>query len=73
MLNSSPAGTRHASNAELSAARARAVAQVMAPKLSAPSRLSVEGKGDAEQIAPGSSPEDRARNRRVTISVRPNP
>ena len=71
--DASPAGTRHASNAELSAARARAVAQVMAPKLSAPSRLSVEGKGDAEQIAPGTSPEDRARNRRVTISVRPNP
>ena len=71
--DASPAGTRHASNIELSAARARAVAQLMAPKLSAPSRLSVDGKGDAEPIASGSTAEDRARNRRVTISVRPNP
>ena len=71
--DASPAGTRHASNIELSAARARAVAQLMAPKLSAPSRLSVDGKGDAEPIASGSTPEDRARNRRITISVRPNP
>ncbi len=71
--DASPAGARHASNAELSAARARAVAQLMAPKLSAPSRLTFDGKGDAEPIASGSMPEDRARNRRVTISVRPNP
>lgn len=71
--DASPAGTRHASNAELSAARARAVAQLMAPKLSAPSRLSVEGKGDAEPLAAGNLPEDRARNRRVTITVTPNP
>ena len=71
--DASPAGTRYASNAELSAARARAVARLMTPKLSAPGRLSVEGKGDAELIAPGGTPEDRARNRRVTISIRPNP
>jgi type VI secretion system protein ImpK len=71
--DASPAGTRYASNTELSAARARAVAQLMAPKLSAPSRLSVEGKGDAEPLASGSTREDRARNRRVTITVRPNP
>jgi|CXWL01.1.fsa_nt_gi type VI secretion system protein ImpK len=71
--DASPAGTRYASNAELSAARARAVAQLMAPKLSVPGRLSAEGKGDAELIAPGNAPEDRARNRRVTISIRPVP
>jgi type VI secretion system protein ImpK len=64
---------RYASNAELSAARARSVAQLMAPGLSAPARLTAEGKGDAEPVAPGDSDADRARNRRVTIAVRPNP
>jgi type VI secretion system protein ImpK len=66
-------GVRYASNQELSAARARAVAQLMAPSLSAPGRLSAEGKGDAEPIAPGVTAADRARNRRVTITVRPGP
>jgi len=66
-------GVRFASNADLSAARARAVAQLMAPALSAPARLSAEGKGDAEPIATGNTPADRARNRRFTIAVRPNP
>ncbi len=64
---------RWASNVELSAARARAVAQMMAPKLSAPGRLSAEGKGDAEPVASGNSAADRARNRRITITVKPNP
>ena len=71
--DASPAGARYASNADLSSARARAVARIMAPRLSAPARLSFEGKGDAEPIASGSTPGDRARNRRVTISVRPTP
>ena len=66
-------GARHASNVELSAKRARAVALLMTPKMSAPGRLSVEGKGDAEPIAPGDTASDRARNRRVTITVRQNP
>ena len=64
-------GVRYASNTELSAARARAVAQLMAPALSAPGRLSAEGKGDAEPIATGVTAADRARNRRITITVRP--
>lgn len=66
-----PAGTRYASNAELSAARARAVARLMAPKLAASNRVSAVGKGEAEPIAPGSSAEDHARNRRVTITLGP--
>jgi type VI secretion system protein ImpK len=45
----------------------------MAPKLKEPARLSSEGKGDADPIAPGKSEADRARNRRVTIIVKPNP
>jgi type VI secretion system protein ImpK len=69
--DASPASARHGSNAELSAARARAAAQVMGPKLAG--RLTAEGKGDAEPVAPGDTAEDRARNRRVTITLRPNP
>lgn len=65
-------GARYASNTELSAARARAVAQLMAPGLSAPARLTAEGKGDAEPVAPGDSDAERARNRRVTITLQPS-
>ncbi|MEK6245864.1 MAG: OmpA family protein, partial [Pseudomonadota bacterium] len=72
--DSSPTrGARYASNTELSAARARAVAQLMAPGLSAPARLTAEGKGDAEPVAPGASDADRGRNRRVTITLKPSP
>lgn len=45
----------------------------MAPRLSTPGRLSAEGKSDAEPIASGSTEADRARNRRITITVKPNP
>jgi len=69
--DATPPGSRYASNLELSAARARAVAQIMSPKLSTPGRLSAEGKGDAEPVAPGNTAADLARNRRVTISIRP--
>jgi type VI secretion system protein ImpK len=70
--DATPAGGRHASNLELSAARARAAAQIMSPKLSKPGRLSAEGKGDAEPVATGSTAADLARNRRITISVKPD-
>jgi type VI secretion system protein ImpK len=69
--DTTPAGKRHASNLELSSARARAAAQIMSPKLSAPARLTAEGKGDAEPVASGNTAADRARNRRLTISIRP--
>lgn len=62
---------RFASNTELSAARARSVAQLMAPALGDPSRLSAEGKGEAEPLAPGATAAERARNRRVTIILNP--
>ena len=63
--------TRFASNAELSATRARSVAQLMAPKLGDPARLSVEGKADAEPLTAGDTEADRAKNRRVTITLTP--
>lgn len=62
---------RFASNAELSAARARSVAQLMAPALADPKRLSAEGKGEAEPLAPGDTQAARAINRRVTINLKP--
>jgi len=62
---------RFASNAELSAARARSVALLMAPALGDAKRLSAEGKGEAEPLAPGATAAARAKNRRVTIILHP--
>ncbi len=62
---------RFASNAELSAARAQSVAQLMAPALADPKRLSAEGKGETEPLAPGNTAADRARNRRAIITLNP--
>ncbi len=61
---------RNGTNAELSAARARAVARVMAKALADPRRLATEGRSDAEPIAPNDSESNRAKNRRVTIRLR---
>lgn len=61
--------TAFASNAELSAARAKAVAALIAAKLSQPQRLASEGMGEADPIAPNDTEENRARNRRIVIVV----
>jgi type VI secretion system protein ImpK len=66
-----PAQTR--SNQEISLARARAVATVLAGSLADPSRLRAEGKGDAEPIAPNDTEANRAKNRRVVIELRKAP
>lgn len=58
------------SNHDLSAARAQAVADVLAPKVGNPSRLEVEGKGDEAPVADNATAEGRARNRRVEIMIR---
>ncbi|MCC6472628.1 MAG: DotU family type IV/VI secretion system protein, partial [Burkholderiales bacterium] len=50
--DASPAGTHFASNRDLSLARAQAAASAMAPALKDPNRLSAEGRGDAEPVAP---------------------
>lgn len=57
------------SNYELSLARAKAVAALLKPKLSDPERLKVEGKGETQPIAPNTTAEGKARNRRVEISI----
>jgi type VI secretion system protein ImpK len=70
----SPTHSAHfASNAELSAARARSVAQLMAPKLRDAKRLSVAGRGDAEPVVPNDTEANRAKNRRVVVLLKPAP
>jgi len=57
------------SNFDLSVARAKAVETMMAQKLSDPSRLTVDGKGEDEPIADNATPEGRAKNRRVDVMI----
>lgn len=55
------------SNYELSEARAKTVANLITPELADPSRVKVEGKGADEPVAPNTSAEGKALNRRVEI------
>jgi len=71
--DATPPGSRYASNAELSAARARAAAGLMSAKLADPKRMSVEGRGDADPIAPNDSEAGRAKNRRIAILLKAAP
>lgn len=59
------------SNQELSAARAQSAAKVMAAKLGDPKRVTSEGAADSKPLAPSDTAENRAKNRRVVIVVRP--
>ena len=64
---------RYASNMALSVARAQAVARMMAPRLGDAGRLTAEGKGESEPLAPNDTEANRAKNRRVAIALKPNP
>jgi len=57
------------SNYDLSVARAKAVEKFIAAKVSDPSRMSVDGKGEDEPIADNKTAEGRAKNRRVELSI----
>ena len=57
------------SNYDLSVARAEAVEKVLAGKISDPTRIAVEGRGEDEPIADNTTPEGRARNRRVELMI----
>ena len=57
---------RFPSNWELSRARADSVARVLSTRVD-PGRITADGRGDGEPIAPNDTPADRARNRRVEI------
>ena len=54
-------------NADLSLARAEGVRRVLAESIDDASRMTPEGKGEADPVAPNDTPEGRARNRRVEI------
>jgi type VI secretion system protein ImpK len=60
---------RFPSNWHLSQARAEAVRDMLAARAGTSSRFSAEGRGDAEPIAPNDTSANRARNRRVDITV----
>jgi type VI secretion system protein ImpK len=55
------------SNFQLSAARALAAGKIMAASIGDASRLSAEGRADADPIAPNTTPEGRERNRRIEV------
>jgi type VI secretion system protein ImpK len=55
------------SNVQLSAARAKMASAMLAPSIGDASRLSAEGRADADPIAPNTTPEGRERNRRIEI------
>jgi type VI secretion system protein ImpK len=60
---------RFPSNWHLSKERALSVMRILAEKGTLQSRLSAEGRADAEPIALNDTPADRARNRRVEITL----
>lgn len=61
--------SRFASNLALSRARADSVAEAMRAIIDDAQRLSAEGRGSLEPIADNATPEGRARNRRVEITL----
>jgi len=60
---------RFPSNWELSQARADAVKALLDERLADPARVRAEGRGEADPVAPNDTPENRARNRRVEITL----
>lgn len=55
------------SNFQLSTARAQAASTIIGAALGEPSRISVEGRADADPIAPNTTAEGRERNRRIEV------
>ncbi|MFJ5368709.1 type VI secretion system protein TssL, long form [Bosea sp. CER48] len=60
---------RFPSNVELSQARAKAVGDMLRARLSKADRITFEGKGADTPIAPNTTPDGRAQNRRVEILI----
>jgi type VI secretion system protein ImpK len=60
---------RFRSNQELSVARAQAVAGLIQPRLSDPTRLEVLGQGEDDPIADNATAEGKAANRRVEVLI----
>ncbi|ELY4858635.1 DotU family type VI secretion system protein [Cronobacter sakazakii] len=64
---------RFASNYELSLARAESVQKMLQAHLADPNRVKAQGRGEMDPIAPNNTPEHRARNRRVEITLLVSP
>ncbi len=62
---------RFQSNWELSRKRAEDVVRVLAEHLGSKTRLKAEGRADTEPIEPNNNSRNRARNRRVEVTVLP--
>jgi type VI secretion system protein ImpK len=60
---------RFASNWQLSQARADAVKDILSQHLAQPNRVRAEGRGEADPVALNDTPANRARNRRVEITL----
>ena len=63
------ATARFKSNFDLSVARAQAVADQIGPLITDKTRLAVDGRGELEPIGDNGTPEGRAQNRRVELSI----
>lgn len=59
------------SNVTISEARARAVAKLLSARMADPKRVRAEGRGDSAPLVPGDTAENRAKNRRIEILLRP--
>jgi type VI secretion system protein ImpK len=64
---------RFPSNWELSTERAASVVKLISGKVADPARLRAEGLADSAPVVPNDSAANRARNRRVTITLRSAP
>jgi chemotaxis protein MotB len=67
------ATTQFPSNWELSGARASSVVRLFIDSGVAPQRLIAVGFSDTRPVDSNDAPEGRARNRRVTVMIRPDP
>lgn len=64
---------RFASNYELSLARAQSVQERLQQHLTQPQRVKAEGRGETNPLVPNTTAENRARNRRVDITLLVSP
>jgi type VI secretion system protein ImpK len=63
-----PRSLNYADNYALSRARAASVTKILNTKVASPGRLQIQGAGSSQpRYLPESTPENRARNRRVEI------
>jgi len=64
---------RFPSNQVLSKERAQAVANVIKKGMNEPNRLEIEGRGPDVPVASNATPDGRAKNRRVEVTVARTP